>query len=97
MSKLCAVSVPDRGGIGGEYTAINSTIQELCRRASWLDRPHINGSFWIGGRSADSAIVLLDPALIGPDYGWRLAYLTGALSVLWCRGCECGSGKPAAG
>jgi MFS family permease len=39
----------------------------------------INGSFWIGAAmGAGSAIVLLDPALIGPDLGWRLAYLTGA-------------------
>jgi MFS family permease len=39
----------------------------------------INGSFWIGAAmGATSAIVLLDPNLIGPDLGWRLAYLTGA-------------------
>jgi len=40
----------------------------------------INGSFfWIGAAMvAVSAIVLLDPAVIGPDLGWRLAYLTRA-------------------
>jgi MFS family permease len=39
----------------------------------------INGSFWIGAAmGAVAAIVLLDPQLIGPDLGWRLAYLTGA-------------------
>jgi MFS family permease len=39
----------------------------------------INGSFWIGAAmGAASAIILLDPHLIGPDLGWRLAYLTGA-------------------
>jgi MFS family permease len=67
-------------GIGGEYTAINSTIQELvpARYRGWTDLI-INGSFWIGAAiGAVSAIVLLDPALIGPDLGWRLAYLTGA-------------------
>ena len=67
-------------GIGGEYTAINSTIQELvpARYRGWTDLV-INGSFWIGAAlGAASAIVLLDPALIGPDLGWRLAYLTGA-------------------
>jgi MFS family permease len=67
-------------GIGGEYTAINSTIQELvpARYRGWTDLV-INGSFWIGAAiGATSAIVLLDPALIGPDLGWRLAYLTGA-------------------
>jgi MFS family permease len=67
-------------GIGGEYTAINSTIQELvpARYRGWTDLV-INGSFWIGAAmGAVSAIILLDPHLIGPDWGWRLAYLTGA-------------------
>ena len=67
-------------GIGGEYTAINSTIQELvpARYRGWTDLV-INGSFWIGAAiGAFSAIVLLDPAVIAPDLGWRLAYLTGA-------------------
>ncbi len=67
-------------GIGGEYTAINSTIQELvpARYRGWTDLL-INGSFWIGAAiGAGSAIILLDPAVTGPDLGWRLAYLTGA-------------------
>jgi MFS family permease len=67
-------------GIGGEYTAINSTIQELvpARYRGWTDLV-INGSFWIGAAlGAVSAIVLLDPAFVAPEFGWRLAYLTGA-------------------
>src|SRR4030088_520137 len=67
-------------GIGGEYPAINSTIQELvpARYRGWTDLV-INGSFWIGAAmGAVAAIVLLDPATIGPDWGWRLAYMTGA-------------------
>ncbi len=67
-------------GIGGEYTAINSTIQELvpARYRGWTDLV-INGSFWIGAAlGAVSAIVLLDPAVVAPELGWRLAYLTGA-------------------
>jgi MFS family permease len=67
-------------GIGGEYTAINSTIQEVvpARYRGWTDLV-INGSFWIGAAmGAASSIVLLDPHLIRPDLGWRLAYLTGA-------------------
>src|SRR5712672_3567550 len=67
-------------GIGGEYTAINSTIQELvpARYRGWTDLV-INGSFWIGAAmGATASIVLLDPALLGPDLGWRLAYFTGA-------------------
>src|SRR5229473_3165433 len=68
-------------GIGGEYTAINSTIQELvpARYRGWTDLV-INGSFWIGAAmGAIAAIMLLDPAVLGPDLGWRLAYLTGAV------------------
>ena len=85
-------------GIGGEYTAINSTIQELvpARYRGWTDLI-INGSFWIGAAiGAVSAIVLLDPALIGPDLGWRLAYLTGAVSrPRGLRDADVDSGKPA--
>ena len=51
-------------GIGGEYTAINSTIQELipARLRGWTDLV-INGSFWVGAAmGAGGSIVLLDPA-----------------------------------
>jgi MFS family permease len=67
-------------GIGGEYTAINSTIQELvpARYRGWTDLV-INGSFWIGAAlGASGSIVLLDPALLAPDHGWRAAFLIGA-------------------
>jgi MFS family permease len=67
-------------GIGGEYTAINSTIQELvpARYRGWTDLV-INGSFWIGAAiGAVLGIVLLNPAVIDPELGWRLAFLTGA-------------------
>ena len=71
-------------GIGGEYAAINSTIQELipARVRGWTDLV-INGSFWIGAAlGALGAIVLLDPALIDPEYGWRLAFCIGAALAL---------------
>jgi MFS family permease len=67
-------------GIGGEYAAINSTIQELipARVRGWTDLA-INGSFWLGAAlGAAGSIVLLDPALFAPDTGWRLAFLIGA-------------------
>jgi MFS family permease len=67
-------------GIGGEYTAINSTIQELvpARLRGFTDLL-INGSFWIGAAmGAGGSIVLLDPRVIDPAYGWRLAFLIGA-------------------
>ncbi len=66
-------------GIGGEYTAINSTIQELipARLRGWTDLL-INGSFWVGAAmGAGGSIVLLNPAFIDPALGWRLAFLIG--------------------
>lgn len=71
-------------GIGGEYAAINSTIQELvpARVRGWTDLV-INGSFWIGAAlGALGAIVLLDPAHFAPDHGWRAAFLIGSLLAL---------------
>ena len=67
-------------GIGGEYTAINSTIQELipARLRGWTDLL-INGSFWLGAAlGAGGSIVLLNPDFIDPALGWRLAFLIGA-------------------
>ena len=67
-------------GIGGEYAAINSTIQELIpARFRGLIDLMINGSFWVGAAlGALVAIGLLNPAWINPELGWRLAFLTGA-------------------
>ncbi len=68
-------------GIGGEYTAINSTIQELvpARVRGWTDLV-INGSFWIGAAiGAAATILLLDPDVLGNELGWRAAFLIGAL------------------
>jgi MFS family permease len=68
-------------GIGGEYAAINSTIQELVpARVRGATDLAINGSFWVGAAlGAAGSIVLLDPRVIDPEIGWRLAFLTGAL------------------
>ena len=72
-------------GIGGEYSAINSTIQELipARVRGWTDLV-INGSFWAGAAlGAAGSIVLLDPSLLPMDMGWRATFVIGAaLSVL---------------
>jgi MFS family permease len=67
-------------GIGGEYSAINSAIQELipARRRGWTDLV-INGSFWIGAALAGGvSVILLDPRLFDPDLGWRIAFFSGA-------------------
>src|ERR1700704_2911226 len=67
-------------GIGGEYTAINSAIQELipARYRGWTDLV-INGSFWVGAAlGAGGSIVLLDPHLLAPGIGWRACFFLGA-------------------
>ena len=77
-------------GIGGEYSAINSAIQELipARRRGWTDLA-INGSFWVGAAIAGlGSIFLLDPRLIEPEIGWRVAFFGGAaigLAILYLR------------
>jgi MFS family permease len=71
-------------GIGGEYAAINSTIQELipARVRGWTDLV-INGSFWVGAAmGALGSLVVLNPQVIDPEFGWRLAFLIGASLAL---------------
>jgi MFS family permease len=71
-------------GIGGEYAAINSAIQELipARVRGWSDLI-INGSFWVGAAmGAFGSLVLLNPAVINPEIGWRIAFLIGATLAL---------------
>jgi MFS family permease len=68
-------------GIGGEYAAINSAIDELIP-AAYRGRIDvtINGSFWIGAAAgALLTIPLLNPTVIDQAYGWRLAFGLGAI------------------
>ncbi len=67
-------------GIGGEYAAINSAIDELipARVRGRVDLI-INGSYWLGAAGgALLAVPLLDTALFAADFGWRLAFGIGA-------------------
>jgi MFS family permease len=71
-------------GIGGEYAAINSAIDELipARVRGRVDLI-INGSYWLGAAvGAVAAIFLLDTALFAADLGWRLAFGLGAVFAL---------------
>jgi MFS family permease len=66
-------------GIGGEYAAVNATIQELipARRRGFTDLV-INGSFWLGAAlGAAGALVALDPAVVPPEIGWRGTFVVG--------------------
>ncbi|THI87163.1 MAG: MFS transporter [Nitrospira sp. CG24A] len=68
-------------GIGGEYAAINSAIDELIP-ARWRGRTNlaINGSWWLGaGVGALLIIVLLNPDIIPEYLGWRLCFGFGAV------------------
>jgi MFS family permease len=68
-------------GIGGEYAAINSAIDELmpARLRGRIDLI-INGSYWLGAAAgAALTIVLLNPSVLPKDIGWRVAFGLGAL------------------
>ncbi|UXA04464.1 MFS transporter [Mycobacterium sp. SMC-2] len=68
-------------GIGGEYAAINSAIDELipARLRGRVDLI-INGTYWLGSAAgAAGALVLLDTSHFAPNLGWRLAFGVGAI------------------
>jgi MFS family permease len=71
-------------GIGGEYAAINSAIDELIpSRVRGRVDIIINGSFWIGAMAgALLSILFLDESIFAADVGWRLAFGMGAVLAL---------------
>jgi MFS family permease len=77
-------------GIGGEYSAINSAIDELipARQRGRVD-VSINGSYWLGGVGGSLlAVVVLNTAIFPVNVGWRLSFVLGAvigLAVLLVR------------
>jgi MFS family permease len=68
-------------GIGGEYAAINSAIDELIpARVRGRVNLIINGSFWIGAVVGSGAtVVLLNPAILPLDLGWRFGFGIGVV------------------
>jgi MFS family permease len=70
-------------GIGGEYTAINSMIDELIP-ASYRGRVDIavNGTYWAGAAIAGAVQIPLLSGAIDPNYGWRIALLLGPLFAI---------------
>ena len=71
-------------GIGGEYAAINSAIDELIpARVRGRVNLAINGSFWVGAAlGALLSLVLLDERVLGPQLGWRAGFLAGGVLAL---------------
>jgi MFS family permease len=68
-------------GIGGEYSAINSAIDELipARVRGTVDLL-VNGSYWLGTAvGAAATLILLDPNFFSMDIGWRLCFLIGGV------------------
>jgi MFS family permease len=68
-------------GIGGEYSAINSAIDELipAKHRGRTD-VSINGSYWLGGvGGALLSVVMLNTAIFPVDIGWRLSFVLGAI------------------
>ncbi len=68
-------------GIGGEYAAINSAVDELipARLRGRVDLL-INGSYWLGAAVGSGAtLLLLDENLFSASVGWRLAFVMGAV------------------
>jgi MFS family permease len=66
-------------GIGGEYAAINSAIDELipARFRGRVDLM-VNGSFWLGAVGGSGASLLfLDPAVMPINLGWRFGFAIG--------------------
>ena len=68
-------------GIGGEYAAINSAIDELipARLRGRIDLI-VNGSYWAGAAiGAGASLLLLSGRYVGIDIGWRLGFGIGAV------------------
>ena len=68
-------------GIGGEYAAINSAIDELIP-AHYRGRVDIaiNGTYWAGAALGAAAnLVFLDPHIFADSWGWRLSFFLGPL------------------
>src|SRR5207249_7615682 len=66
-------------GIGGEYSAVNSAIDELipARFRGRVDLI-INGSFWLGALAgAASTAVILNPRIFAVNVGWRFGFGVG--------------------
>ncbi|MFF0761734.1 MFS transporter [Streptomyces sp. NPDC003328] len=71
-------------GIGGEYAAINSAIDELIP-AYYRGRVDlvINGSFWLGAVGGSLlSVVALNTDILPKDLGWRLTFALGAVLAL---------------
>jgi MFS family permease len=90
LASFAAFRLLTGAGIGGEYAAINSAIDELIP-ATYRGRADliVNGSYWIGAAlGSASTLIILDPAILPPTLGWRIGFGIGAalgLLILFLR------------
>jgi MFS family permease len=70
-------------GIGGEYSAINSAIDELipARVRGRVDLI-INGSYWVGSIAGSAAAIFFLSSVFPTDIGWRITFGLGAVLAL---------------
>ncbi|MHB1846560.1 MAG: MFS transporter, partial [Deltaproteobacteria bacterium] len=68
-------------GIGGEYSAINSAIDELLpARVRGRADLALNGTYWLGtALGAAESLLFLNPHLLPTWLGWRLVFGLGAV------------------
>jgi len=90
LLSFCCFRFLTGAGIGGEYSAINSAIDELipARLRGRVDLI-VNGSYWLGAAAGSvSTIVLLNPHFFPVNIGWRFGFAIGGvigIFILWLR------------
>jgi MFS family permease len=81
LASFCLFRALTGAGIGGEYAAINSAVDELIpgRVRGHVDLA-INATFWIGAALGSlSSLILLTNGRVPPQYAWRFSFGLGAL------------------
>jgi hypothetical protein len=74
--ELRGISADHRHPIGGEYTSVNSGIDELipARLRGRIDVA-VNGSYWFGAAAgAAASLLLLNGTLVSLNLGWRIGF-----------------------
>jgi MFS family permease len=80
FASFCTLRFITGAGIGGEYSAVYSAIDELIpARIRGVTSLVISGTYWLGAAIASLlSVVLLSTGLFSPFLGWRLMFAIGA-------------------